>query len=142
MPSPLAQELSPDSAGRRCAGVESPMYHGSGAGLAHTNQENQMNQTLLITASALLIVSGLALSQSNPRMSFFITSSGSGNGAALGGLAGADKHCQMLAQAVGAGNKTWHAYLSAAAADGQPTVNARDRIGNGPWYNAQVAMGA
>jgi len=116
------------------------MYDGSGAGPAHTNQENHMNQRLLFTVSALLIVSGLALSQSNPRMTFFITSSGSGNGAALGGLAGADQHCQMLAEAVGAGNKTWHAYLSAAAADGQPTVNARDRIGKGPWYNAKGVM--
>ena len=99
-----------------------------------------MNQRLLFTTSALLIVSGLALSQSNPRMTFFITSSGPGNGAALGGLAGADKHCQMLAEAVGAGNKTWRAYLSAAAADGQPAVNARDRIGKGPWYNAKGVM--
>jgi hypothetical protein len=86
------------------------------------------------------IVSGLALSQSNSRMSFFITSSGSGNGAALDGLAGADQHCQKLATAVGAGNKTWRAYLSAAAAAGQPAVNARDRIGKGPWYNAKGVM--
>jgi len=76
-------------------------------------------------------------------MSFFITSAGPGNGAALGGLAGADAHCQKLATAVGAGSLTWRAYLSAAAADGQPAVNARDRIGSGPWFNAkgvQVAM--
>jgi len=99
-----------------------------------------VNQKLLFTTSALLFVSGLALSQSNPKMSFFITSSGSGNGAALGGLAGADQQCQALAKAVGAGNKTWHAYLSAAAADGQPAVNARDRIGKGPWYNAKGVM--
>jgi len=70
-------------------------------------------------------------------MSFFVTSSGSGNGADLGGLAGADARCQSLAQAVGAGGKTWHAYLSTQAAGGQPTVNARDRIGNGPWQNAK-----
>jgi hypothetical protein len=108
--------------------------------LPHTNRENQMNQRLLFTTSALLIVSGLALSQSNPRMSFFITSSGSGNGASLDGLAGADQHCQTLAEAVGAGNKTWHAYLSAAATDGQPAANARDRIGKGPWYNAKGVM--
>jgi RimJ/RimL family protein N-acetyltransferase len=68
-------------------------------------------------------------------MSFFITSSGPGKGAALDGLAGADQHCQALPKAVGAGNKTWRAYLSAAAADGQPAVNARDRIGTGPWQN-------
>jgi hypothetical protein len=72
-------------------------------------------------------------------MSFFVTSAGSGNGANLGGLAGADRICQTLATAVGRGDKTWHAYLSASAANGQPAVNARDRIGSGPWYNAKGA---
>jgi len=67
-------------------------------------------------------------------MSFFVTSVGSGKGADLGGLAGADRHCQMLAQAVGAGGKTWHAYLST---QGDGAVNARDRIGSGPWQNAK-----
>src|SRR6476619_8297249 len=67
--------------------------------------------------------------------SFFVTSVGIGNGANLGGLAGADNHCQTLAQAAGAGTKTWHAYLSTQAADGKPAVNARDRIGTGPWQN-------
>lgn len=67
--------------------------------------------------------------------SFFVTSSGTGKGADLGGLAGADAHCQKLAAAVGAGSKTWRAYLSTQAHDGQPAVNARDRIGQGPWYN-------
>ena len=67
---------------------------------------------------------------------FFITSRGSGNGGDLGGLAGADAHCQMLAAAEGAGDHTWRAYLSTSAMDGQPAVNARDRIGKGPWYNA------
>ena len=71
------------------------------------------------------------------RMSFFITSAGPGKGADLGGLAGADKHCQQLAQAAGAGSRTWAAYLSASAADGKPAVNARDRIGSGPWFNAK-----
>jgi hypothetical protein len=70
-------------------------------------------------------------------MSFFITSAGSGHGANLGGLAGADRICQTLAAAVGSGNKTWHAYMSTNAASGQSGVNARDRIGNGPWYNAK-----
>ncbi|HEY7217114.1 MAG TPA: lectin [Candidatus Binatia bacterium] len=70
-------------------------------------------------------------------MTFFITSVGSGKGADLGGLAGADKHCQALAQTVGAGNHTWHAYLSTSPADGKPAVNARDRIGKGPWQNAK-----
>lgn len=70
-------------------------------------------------------------------MSFFVTSVGIGNGGNLGGLAGADNHCQTLAQAAGAGAKTWHAYLSTQAADGKPAINARDRIGNGPWQNAK-----
>ena len=68
---------------------------------------------------------------------FFVTSSGLGNGANLGGLAGADNHCQMLAQAAGAGAKTWHAYLSTQGTDGKPAVNARDRIGKGPWQNSK-----
>ena len=75
-------------------------------------------------------------------MTFFITSVGVGDGANLGGLAGADAHCQKLAAAVGAGGRTWRAYLSTSAADGKPAVNARDRIGKGPWYGstgAQVA---
>jgi hypothetical protein len=66
-------------------------------------------------------------------LSFFITSKGPGNGANLGGLAGADKHCQTLAAAAGQGAKTWRAYLSTA----QPAVNAKDRIGAGPWFNAK-----
>ncbi len=70
-------------------------------------------------------------------MTFFVTSVGSGNGADLGGLAGADRHCQQLAQAAGAGGRTWHAYLSTQEAGGQPAVNARDRIGKGPWTNAK-----
>jgi hypothetical protein len=67
-------------------------------------------------------------------MSFFVTSVGVGSGANLGGLAGADAHCQKLAEAAGSTGKTWHAYLST---QGQGAVNARDRIGNGPWYNAR-----
>ena len=67
---------------------------------------------------------------------FFVTSRGLGKGGDLGGLAGADAHCAALAKAEGAGDHTWRAYLSTSAADGQPAVNARDRIGKGPWYNA------
>jgi len=73
-------------------------------------------------------------------MTFFVTSIGLGSGANLGGLAGADAHCQKLAAAAGAGNRTWRAYLSTSAADGKPAVNARDRIGAGPWHNARGAM--
>jgi hypothetical protein len=70
-------------------------------------------------------------------MSFFVTSAGPGDGANLGGLAGADAHCQKLATAAGAGNKTWKAYLSTGFTPATPAVNARDRIGTGPWHNAK-----
>jgi hypothetical protein len=73
-------------------------------------------------------------------MTFFITSVGSGKGGDLGGLAGADAHCQALAQAAGAGNKTWRAYLSTNGRGGANAVNARDRIGNGPWQNAKGSV--
>lgn len=70
-------------------------------------------------------------------MTFFVTSTGLGKGADLGGLAGADQHCQRLAEAAGAGNRTWKAYLSTQAMPGQSAVNARERIGAGPWQNAK-----
>jgi hypothetical protein len=72
-------------------------------------------------------------------MTFFVTSAGPGKGADLGGLAGADQHCQQLAQAAGAGSRTWRAYLSVSAVGGAAAVNARDRIGRGPWQNAKGA---
>ena len=70
-------------------------------------------------------------------MTFFVTSAGLGKGADLGGISGADKHCQSLAAAAGAGKQTWHAYLSAQAGGGAKAENARDRIGKGPWQNAK-----
>jgi hypothetical protein len=73
-------------------------------------------------------------------MTFFVTSEPIGNGGDLGGLAGADAHCQQLAKAVGAGGRTWRAYLSTQARPDQPAVNARDRIGSGPWYNFDGVM--
>jgi hypothetical protein len=88
----------------------------------------------LCTAAALTVAaSGAAVAQ-QADMDFFVTSVGLGKGGDLGGLAGADAHCQALAQAVGAGNKTWRAYLSTQGAGG---VNAKDRIGKGPWKNAK-----
>ncbi|HJZ77254.1 MAG TPA: hypothetical protein VKE51_36230 [Vicinamibacterales bacterium] len=72
-------------------------------------------------------------------MGFFVTSAGPGKGAELGGLAGADQHCQKLASAAGAGTRTWHAYLSTSASGGKAAVHARDRIGQGPWFNAKGA---
>jgi hypothetical protein len=74
-----------------------------------------------------------------PPISFFVTSVGKGDGANLGGLAGADAHCQALAAAAGAGDRKWHAYLSANASGAQAAVNARDRIGQGPWYNGKTS---
>jgi hypothetical protein len=73
-------------------------------------------------------------------MTFFVTSAGSGKGADFGGLEGADRHCQALAAAAGAGARTWHAYLSTTATGGGTAVNARDRIGSGPWQNAKGAV--
>jgi hypothetical protein len=70
-----------------------------------------------------------------PNMTFFLTSAGLGKGADLGGLEGADRQCQTLAQGAGAGGKTWRAYLSTQAVGGTTAVNARDRIGAGPWQN-------
>ena len=87
--------------------------------------------------SVAIVLACLALPLAAEDMSFFITSKGPGDGANLGGLAGADAHCQSLAEAAGAGGKTWRAYLSAAAMDGKAAVNARDRIGSGPWFNAK-----
>src|SRR5437879_10379966 len=108
------------------------------------NVEKRMKKSLKNAALHTVIIllgSHLALAQQNNAqthpMTFFITSVGLGKGADLGGLAGADKHCQALATAAGAGNHTWHAYLSTQAAGGQPAVNARDRIGTGPWYGAK-----
>ncbi|TFZ03021.1 hypothetical protein EZ313_17535 [Ramlibacter henchirensis] len=73
-------------------------------------------------------------------MSFFVTSANPGKGADFGGIAGADRHCQALASSVGAGQRTWRAYLSSTAGDGRTPVNARDRIGRGPWQNAKGAV--
>jgi hypothetical protein len=99
-------------------------------------------RSVLLAASATLLAlafSGVGEAQQGGAsgMSFFVTSTGSGKGADLGGLAGADAHCQQLAQAAGAGSRTWRAYLSTQADGGKPAVNARDRIGNGPWQNAK-----
>lgn len=98
--------------------------------------------TLATTTS--LLLAACATQTSKEPMSFFISSTGSGKGADLGGLAGADALCQKLAAGAGAGNKTWRAYLSVpgafpsqASPQGVASVNARDRIGTGPWYNAK-----
>ncbi len=88
-------------------------------------------------AAALLIATSLPALAQQADMTFFVTSTGSGKGADFGGLAGADKHCADLAAAAGAGQHTWRAYLSTSAAGGAAAVNARERIGSGPWKNAK-----
>jgi hypothetical protein len=96
-----------------------------------------------IVSSAVFVLAGASGavqaqdSSGAANMTFFVTSVGSGKGADLGGLDGADRHCQTLAQAAGAGGKTWGAYLSTQAAGGSTAINARDRIGRGPWQNAK-----
>ena len=99
-----------------------------------------MRSSILASAALLaLCFAGTAQAQQAAEMSFFVTSAGPGKGGDLGGLAGADAHCQMLATAAGAGGKTWHAYLSSSTNATNPgaTVNARDRIGRGPWKNVK-----
>jgi hypothetical protein len=118
--------------------------------LDHSYKETQMTRPLWIVAAGcalpMLLCSSFARAQApGPQpfpMSFFVTSVGIGKGGDLGGLEGADSHCQRLAAAVGGGNKTvgdkiWHAYLSTQARPGQPAINARDRIGQGPWHNSK-----
>jgi hypothetical protein len=109
--------------------------------VADDQSEDDMTSTMRLSAFALSAflafgASGISLAQ-QANMSFFVTSAGSGKGADLGGLEGADRICQQLAQTAGAGSHTWHAYLSTQAVDGQLAVNARDRIGHGPWQNAK-----
>jgi hypothetical protein len=99
-----------------------------------------MRTAIILTATLVSYGFCLSASAQQAEMTFFITSAGSGKGGDLGGLAGADGHCQALAQAAGAGNKTWRAYLSTNARGGANAVNARDRIGNGPWQNAKAAV--
>ncbi len=89
-----------------------------------------------LAAALIACGGGAALAQSSDA-GFFVTSRGIGKGADLGGIAGADEHCRRLAEAAGLGRRTWRAYLSTQAADGKPAVNARDRIGTGPWKNVK-----
>ena len=90
--------------------------------------------------AAMSVLAGAPAQAQSADTSFFVTSTPIGNGGNLGGLAGADNQCQTLAQAAGSGARTWRAYLSTQAADGKPAINARDRIGNGPWKNAKGSV--
>jgi hypothetical protein len=118
------------AAGNALAGPPSPTIASTG----ETAMPCRLAHSLV--AALTVVVAALAFADAGD-MSFFVTSSNGGKGADFGGLAGADKHCESLAAAVGAGGKTWRAYLSDSAMDGRPAVNARDRIGKGPWKNAK-----
>ena len=96
----------------------------------------RLKLALLASAAVLGACAPMASTSQSP-MSFFVTSANPGKGADLGGLAGADAYCQKLATSANAGNKNWRAYLSTTASGGSPAVNARDRIGRGPWQNAR-----
>lgn len=106
-----------------------------------------MNTKKVISVTALAVIWMIGAQEmwaqdasADTNMSFFITSAGPGNGADLGGLEGADRHCQMLAEEVEAGDRTWRAYLSTSGSGSDEAVNARDRIGQGPWYNANGVL--
>ena len=109
------------------------------------NGRMKQQTSVMLPALVLVLAMSMALPMSAQAqqaggantMTFFVTSTGLGKGADLGGLDGADAHCQQLAQAAGAGNHTWKAYLSTQAAAGQRAINARERIGPGPWQNAK-----
>jgi hypothetical protein len=113
--------------------------------------KTKLNKTILWVLISPLVVSSTAFAQRSENMpdaesipsslmTFFVTSAPIGDGGNLGGLEGADAHCQALAAAVRAGDKTWRAYLSTQARPGRPAVNARDRIGTGPWYHSRARL--
>jgi hypothetical protein len=103
-------------------------------------KKSRVKVASLFFAAALMGGAGLAVQAKGPDMTFFLTSVGKGNGADLGGLDGADAHCLALARAAGSPHTNWRAYLSTTAPGGEAGVNARDRIGNGPWHNARGVM--
>jgi len=110
--------------------------------VSRSTQENAMNPFAKSMLSAGVLAAAFLgcpahAQQVDKKMSFFATSANPGKGADLGGLEGADKYCQSLATAAGAGKRTWRAYLSTTGNGGGKVVNARDRIGKGPWYNAK-----
>ncbi|WP_153112162.1 hypothetical protein [Propionivibrio limicola] len=106
------------------------------------NARTRLSIAAAIAALSVTAIGTVSAEQAMPhkKMSFFVTSSNPGKGGDLGGLAGADKHCQALAAAVGAGQRTWRAYLSTGATATEPATNARGRIGKGPWHNAKGVL--
>jgi len=99
--------------------------------------KQSMKIGIYVSAALLSLGIGAGAQAQQNNMTFFLTSAGPGKGGDLGGLEGADRHCQTLAQGAGAGSRQWRAYLSTQAAGGGQAVNARDRIGRGPWQNAK-----
>ena len=97
----------------------------------------RMKSTAFVAAVLLITAAATNVAAQQPEMTFFVTSTGTGNGGNLGGIRGADAHCQMLAEEAGAGDKTWHAYLSVTDLNGKGAIDARERIGRGPWHNAR-----
>ena len=98
------------------------------------------SRVLLAATAAALLLGGCAMRPAGNSPSFFVTSANPGKGADFGGLEGADRYCQALGTAAGAGQRTWRAYLSATASGNAPAVNARDRIGTGPWFNTKGTL--
>jgi hypothetical protein len=103
--------------------------------MQHPNHFGLLATTAFLTLASSLPAQAQQPPPQSPNMTFFVTSNGPGKGGDLGGIEGADRHCQTLAQGAGAGGKTWRAYLSTQAVGGAQAVNARDRIGKGPWQN-------
>src|SRR3954447_20580628 len=117
--------------------------NGAGCAAAATaglTTEREMKRTALIAAASAVLAACAALEGGNHDMTFFVTSTGKGNGANLGGVEGADAHCNALAQAAGSKHTNWKAYLSTVLPGGDAGVSARERIGKGPWYNAKGVM--
>jgi hypothetical protein len=106
----------------------------------HQSESTQVGVATAPAAGTQSVPQSLAMGGSKSRMTFFVTSAGLGRGGDVGGFAGADAHCQALATAEGAGDHTWHAYLSTMATKTEPAVNAKDRIGRGPWYNGEADL--
>jgi hypothetical protein len=107
------------------------------AGKSGRNDMTKRKNLAILGAAMLAFGAATPALAQQSNMTFFITSAGPGNGGDLGGLAGADAHCQKLAEAAGAKDKTWRAFLSVSPVGGAQAVNARDRIGKGPWQNAK-----
>jgi len=104
--------------------------------LAGCGEQSQSQQNDGLASATPMAPEAQSMGGEKSVTTFFVTSKGVGRGGDLGGLKGADAHCQALANAQGSGDHTWRAYLSTSASEGKPAVNARDRIGRGPWYNS------